>query len=213
LKKGGLVMARTAKSTNTEPVVDAATVDDSAVAAVNSVEENMNDETATVATKRTSRRKNTRQSADVEDALSDSDMIDVESLIPNVVYEDSRTGNYYEWSEIGHCEDMTFDEVKNMHRKYKAYFNDMWLKPLDERVIKKLGLSRTYDKYDFLVDESNYTNEHIDEVLDGISSAPTSLKIAIVNRIKDMVSDGIVSDIKVVRKLEKRLDIDLISFL
>lgn len=206
-------MARTAKSTNTEPVVDAATVDDSTVAAVNSVEENMNDETATAVTKRTSRRKNTRQSADVEDTLSDSDMIEVESLIPNVVYEDSRTGNYYEWSEIGHCEDMTFDEVKNMHRKYKTYFNDMWLKPLDERVIKKLGLSRTYDKYDFLVDESNYTNDHIDEVLDGISSAPTSLKIAIVNRIKDMVSDGTVSDIKVVRKLEKRLDIDLISFL
>lgn len=206
-------MARTAKSTNAEPVVDAAAVDDSTVAAVNSVEENMNDETATAVTKRTSRRKNTRQSADVEDTLSDSDMIEVESLIPNVVYEDSRTGNYYEWSEIGHCEDMTFDEVKNMHRKHKTYFNDMWLKPLDERVIKKLGLSRTYDKYDFLVDESNYTNDHIDEVLDGISSAPTSLKIAIVNRIKDMVSDGTVSDIKVVRKLEKRLDIDLISFL
>lgn len=206
-------MARTAKSTNAEPVVDAAAVDDSTVAAVNSVEENMNDETATAVTKRTSRRKNTRQSADVEDTLSDSDMIEVESLIPNVVYEDSRTGNYYEWSEIGHCEDMTFDEVKNMHRKYKTYFNDMWLKPLDERVIKKLGLSRTYDKYNFLVDESNYTNDNIDEVLDGLSSAPASLKIAIVNRIKDMVTDGTVSDIKVVRKLEKRLDIDLISFL
>ena len=207
-------MARTAKSTNTEPVVDAATADDSAVAAVNSVEENMNDETATAATKRTTnRRKNARQSADVEDALSDSDMIEVESLIPNVVYEDSRTGNYYEWEEIGHCEDMTFDEVKNMHRKYKTYFNDMWLKPIDERVIKKLGLSRTYDKYNFLIDESNYTNDHIDEVLDGLSSAPASLKIAIVNRIKDMVADGTVSDIKVVRKLEKRLDIDLISFL
>lgn len=206
-------MARTAKSTNTEPVVDAATVDDSTVAAVNSVEENMNDETATAVTKRTSRRKNTRQSADVEDTLSDSDMIEVMSLIPNVVYEDNRTGNYYEWEEIGHCEDMTFDEVKNMHRKHKTYFNDMWLKPLDDRVIKKLGLSRTYDKYDFLVDESNYTNDHIDEVLDGLSSAPASLKIAIVNRIKDMVADGTVSDIKVVRKLEKRLDIDLISFL
>lgn len=206
-------MARTAKSTNAEPVADAATVDDSTVAAVNSVEENMNDETATAVTKRTSRRKNTRQSADVDDTLSDSDMIEVESLIPNVVYEDSRTGNYYEWSEIGHCEDMTFDEVKNMHRKHKTYFNDMWLKPLDERVIKKLGLSRTYDKYNFLVDESNYTNDNIDEVLDGLSSAPASLKIAIVNRIKDMVADGTVSDIKVVRKLEKRLDIDLISFL
>lgn len=206
-------MARTAKSTNAEPVVDAATVDDSTVAAVNSVEENMNDETATAVTKRTSRRKNKQQPADVEDTLSDSDMIEVESLIPNVVYEDSRTGNYYEWSEIGHCEDMTFDEVKNMHRKHKTYFNDMWLKPLDERVIKKLGLSRTYDKYNFLVDESNYTNDNIDKVLDGLSSAPASLKIAIINRIKDMVADGTVSDIKVVRKLEKRLDIDLISFL
>lgn len=206
-------MARTAKSTNAEPVVDAAAVDDSTVAAVNSVEENMNDETATAVTKRTSRRKNTRQSADVEDTLSDLDVIEVASLIPNVVYEDNRTGNYYEWEEIGHCEDMTFDEVKNMHRKHKTYFNDMWLKPLDERVIKKLGLSRTYDKYNFLVDESNYTNDNIDEVLDGLSSAPASLKIAIVNRIKDMVADGTVSDIKVVRKLEKRLDIDLISFL
>lgn len=207
-------MARTAKSTNTEPAVDAATVEDSAVAAVDSVEENMNDKNATVATKRTSgRRKNARQSADVEDALSDLDVIEVMSLIPNVVYEDNRTGNYYEWEEIGHCEDMTFDEVKNMHRKHKTYFNDMWLKPLDERVIKKLGLTRTYDKYDFLVDESNYTNDHIDEVLDGLSSATASLKIAIVNRIKDMVADGTVSDIKVVRKLEKRLDIDLISFL
>lgn len=207
-------MARTAKSTNTEPVVDAATVEDSAVAAVNSVEENMSDKNATAAAKRTaSKRKNARQSADVEDALSDLDVIEVASLIPNVVYEDNRTGNYYEWEEIGHCEDMTFDEVKNMHRKYKTYFNDMWLKPLDERVIKKLGLSRTYDKYNFLVDESNYTNDNIDEVLDGLSSAPASLKIAIVNRIKDMVADGTVSDIKVVRKLEKRLDIDLISFL
>lgn len=207
-------MARTAKSTNTEPVVDAATVDDSAVAAVDSVEENMNDKNATAAAKRAvSKRKNARQSADVEDALSDLDVIEVTSLIPNVVYEDNRTGNYYEWEEIGHCEDMTFDEIKNMHRKYKTYFNDMWLKPLDERVIKKLGLSRTYDKYNFLVDESNYTNDNIDEVLDGLSSAPASLKIAIVNRIKDMVADGTVSDIKVVRKLEKRLDIDLISFL
>lgn len=207
-------MARTAKSTNTEPVVDAATVDDSAVAAVDSVEENMNDKNTTAAAKRApSKRKNVRQSADVEDALSDLDVIEVMSLVPNVVYEDNRTGNHYEWEEIGHCEDMTFDEVKNMHRKYKTYFNDMWLKPLDERVIKKLGLSRTYDKYDSLVDESNYTNDHIDEVLDGLSSAPASLKIAIVNRIKDMVADGTVSDIKVVRKLEKRLDIDLISFL
>lgn len=207
-------MARTAKSTNTEPVVDAATVEDSAVAAVNSVEENMSDKSATATAKRTaSKRKNARQSADVEDAISDLDVIEVASLIPNVVYEDNRTGNYYEWEEIGHCEDMTFDEVKNMHRKYKTYFNDMWLKPLDERVINKLGLSRTYDKYNFLVDESNYTNDNIDEVLDGLSSAPASLKIAIVNRIKDMVADGTVSDIKVVRKLEKRLDIDLISFL
>lgn len=222
-------MARTAKTTKTEPVAEAAIVEEPAVAAVNAAEENMcaettdaaeeniNKETEVVKEKKSSTRQKKTQTVKteevVEEPLDDSDEIEVMSLIPKVAYEDNRTSDYYQWENVGQIEMMTFDAIKAMHRKYKSYFGDMWLKPLDERVIKKLGLTRTYEKYDFLMDETNYTAEHIDEVLDGISSASAGLKIATVNRIKNMVSDGTVSDVKVIKKLENRLDIDLISFL
>lgn len=206
-------MARTAKATNTEPAVDAAATEEPVVAA-DVTAENMNEKIEEVEEKKSpGRPKKVKEQKVDEEPLEDSDEIEVVSLIPNVVYEDERTGNYYEWEKIGHCEDMTFDEIKNMHRKYKAYFNDMWLKPLDERVIKKLNLARNYEKYDYLMDEKNYTAKNIDEVLDGISSVSNGLKISIITRLKDMVAEGLISDIKVIKKLEDRLDIELISFL
>lgn len=213
-------MARTAKTTKTEPVAEATAVEESAVVDVEAAEEDVNEETETVEEEKpaepAAKPRKTRAAKAVEVAeepLEDSDEIEVESLIPNVSYEDARTSDYYKWEYVGQVETMTFDAIKAMHRKYKSYFGDMWLKPLDERVIKKLGLSRTYEKYDFLMDADNYTAEHIDEVLAGISDASAGLKIAAVNRIKNMVAEGEVSDIKVIKKIENRLDIDLISFL
>lgn len=210
-------MARTAKTTKTEPVAEAAAVEEPAVASVEAAEEDVNEETETVEEEKPAAKpRKTRAAKTVEvteEPLEDSDEIEVESLIPNVSYEDARTSDYYKWEYVGQIETMTFDAIKAMHRKYKSYFGDMWLKPLDERVIKKLGLSRTYEKYDFLMDVDSYTAEHIDEVLTGISDASAGLKIAAVNRIKNMVAEGEVSDIKVIKKIENRLDIDLISFL
>lgn len=207
-------MARTAKTTKTEPVVDAAAVDDSTVAAADSAEKNMNDEIEQTPTKKSAGRPRKNQgSADVDDALSDTDEIEVMSLIPNVSYEDERTSDFYRWENVGQIETMTFDVIKAMHRKYKSYFSDMWLKPLDERVIKKLALTRTYEKYDYLMDESNYTSVNINDVLNGLSSVPSGLKSTVINHIKDLVADGTISNINVIRQIESRLDIDLISFL
>ena len=206
-------MARTAKTTKTEPVVDAATVDGSMVAAYVAAEDMNENAVSTDEKKSVGRARKTKSVTKDEDPLVDSDEIEVMSLIPNVSYEDERTSDFYRWGKAGQNETMTFDAVKAMHRKYKTYFGDMWLRPLDERVIKKLGLIRTYEKYDYLMDESNYTYDNIDNVLDGISSVSAGLKIAVINRIKDMVAEGVVSDIKVLRKIENRLDIDLISFL
>ena len=88
--------------------------------------------------------------------LNDNDEIEVVSLIPNISYKDSRTGDFYEWDEIGHIEYMTFDILKNMWRSHKGYFRNMWLKPNDDRVISKFGLNKTFEKYEFLMDKSNY---------------------------------------------------------
>ena len=87
--------------------------------------------------------------------LMDTDEIQVMSLIPNVSYLDNHTGDFYEWNEAGHEEPMTVETLKNMWRNNKGYFRNMWLKPLDDRVINRFGLTKTYENYDFLMDATN----------------------------------------------------------
>lgn len=148
---------------------------------------------------------------EVEELLQDFDIIEVKSIVPNVSYKDSHTEDIYRWESAGHIEEMTFDEVKRMWKSHKNYFRNMWLRPMDERVIKKFGLENNYNKHDFLMDAKNYTRNNVDDILDGISAAPNGMKIAIINKIKSMVYSGQLSDINVIKKIDARLGLDLIS--
>lgn len=145
--------------------------------------------------------------------LNDSDEIKVVSLIPNVSYKDSKTLDMYEWDEVGHEEYMTFETLKNMWRNNKGYFKNMWLKPCDDRVVNKFGLTKTFKDYEYLMDKSNYTKKNIDTICKSISNTPSGLKRSICNKIKDLVVKEELTDISVIRKLEKHLNIDLTEFI
>ena len=146
--------------------------------------------------------------------LDDKEEIEVIALIPNVSYYDKATGDRYEWENAGDVEYMTAEAIQRMRRNSRGYFEDMCVKPNDERVIKKFGMERYYEQHDYLMDASNYTKDNITNVLDKFSSLRSnSLKSSIVNKIKDMISNGELSDAVVIRAIEKRLDIDLISLL
>jgi hypothetical protein len=148
-----------------------------------------------------------------EEPLKDSDEIEVISLIPNVSYKDSKTLDMYEWYNAGHIELMTFDILKNMWRSHKGYFKNLWLKPNDDRVIKAFGLNKTFEKYEYLMDGSNYTKKNIETICDAINSTPNGLKFAICDKVKNLVIGSEVTDVFVIRELEKRLQIDLMVFL
>lgn len=146
--------------------------------------------------------------------LDDKEEIEVIALIPNVSYYDKATGDRYEWENAGDVEYMTVDAVQRMRRNARGYFEDMCVKPNDERVIKKFGMERYYEQHDYLMDASNYTRDNVANVLDKFSELRSnSLKSSIVNKIKDMISSGELADVTVIRTIEKRLDIDLISLL
>lgn len=146
--------------------------------------------------------------------LDDKEEIEVVALIPNVSYYDKATGDRYEWENAGDVEYMTVEAIQRMRRNSRGYFEDMCIKPNDERVIKKFGMERYYEQHDYLMDASNYTKDNITNVLDNLSSLRSnSLKSSIVNKIKDMIANGELSDAVVIRAIEKRLDIDLISLL
>ena len=156
--------------------------------------------------------KNTKKSVKVG-TLEDTDEIEVISLVANVSYKDSKTLDMYEWHNVGHVEYMTFDTLKNMWRNNKGYFKNLWLKPNDDRVINKFGLTKTFEKYEYLMDGSNYTKKNIDSICDAIKGTHNGLKIAICDKVKSLVVSGEISDVFVIRALEKHLKIDLIGFL
>jgi hypothetical protein len=189
-EKGGLVVA--AQKGSTKPTVDA-------------VDENMNVKV--------------EQNVDVEKVvknkkpLDKDDVIEVVSLIPNISYKDKKYGDIYRWEKAGETVEMTFDVINYMHQNHKTYFKSMWIKPLDNRVIKKFGLEATYRDYDFLMDASNYTRKNVNEICDSIRKTPQSLKFAICNKIKSLVSSGDISDIHILREIEKSLNIDLIPLI
>lgn len=148
-----------------------------------------------------------------EEKLVETEEIAIEALVPHVTYYDSKTGDTYEWDQIGDIQYLTVDTIRGMWRMYKGYFRNMWLKPLDGRVIKQFGMGKIFDKYERLMDAANYTRDNINEILDDINGTPNALKNSIINRIHVMVADGELSDIHVLRTIEKRFDIDLISLL
>lgn len=156
--------------------------------------------------------KNTKKSVSVK-PLEDSDEIEVVSLVSNVSYKDSKTLDTYEWREIGHIEYMTFETLKNMWRNNKGYFKNLWLKPNDDRVINKFSLNKTFANYEYLMDASNYTKKNIDAICKAIKSTPNGLKWSICDKVKSLVISGEITNVSVIRDLEKSLKIDLISFL
>lgn len=164
--------------------------------------EEMNEET----------KKTTGRTVEVK-LLDKSEEIEVISLVSNVSYKDRTTGDMYEWNEANHSEYMTVETLDNMWRNNKGYFNNLWLKPNDERVIKRFGLAKKFEKYEYLMDGSNYTKKNINEICKSIGETPIALKMSIYDKVKSLVVNGEITDVFVIRELEKRLKIDLIDFL
>ena len=177
------------------------------------VEDNLTAVDNTTAVSSMTDEKNDKKNVVASTPLMDSDEIGIESLVPNVSYLDKHTGDFYRWDEVGHVEYMTVETLKNMWRNHKGYFRNMWLKPLDNRLVARFGLERTYENFEFLMDSSNYTRANTKVIINTISKTPNDLKYTIVDKVKHMIVDGELTDASVIKALEKHFNIDLMIFL
>lgn len=140
--------------------------------------------------------------------INDDEEIDVQSFDSNVTYWDKATDETYFWEEVGEVISMPYSVIKNMWRNHKTYFRNFLLKPLDDRVVKELGLIKTYEKYEFLMDGSKYTKNNLDTIVTTINGGTNGFKSAIFNNIKNMIIGGDITDIYVIKQLGNAFDID-----
>lgn len=140
--------------------------------------------------------------------IEDDEEIEIQSFDSNVTYWDKATDETYFWEETGEIILIPYSIVKNMWRNHKTYFKNFLLKPLDERVVSELGLSKIYEKYDFLMDGKQYTKENLEKIISTINGGTNGFKSAIFNNIKNMIVDGKISNIYIIKQLGKTFDID-----
>lgn len=143
--------------------------------------------------------------------IDDSEDIEVISLIPHVSYLDRRTDDMYEWEKAGHVEIMSFEALKDMWRNNKGYFKNLWIKPLDERVLIKFGIKKIYDNYEMILDKNNYKRENLDKILVLIDDMPNNIKFSIINKVKQLIANGDITDINVIRNVGNKLGVDFTS--
>lgn len=140
--------------------------------------------------------------------IEDDEEIDVQSFDSNVTYWDKTTDETYFWENVGEIISLPYSVIKNMWRNHKTYFRNFLLKPLDDRVVKELGLTKVYEKYDFLMEGSQYTKDNINTIINTINGGTNGFKSAIFNNIKNMIIGGDITDIYVIKQLGNAFDID-----
>lgn len=195
-------MARTS-ATNKQTTTTSATVDETMVAenSQNVVVDNVENEEVV---------KTKKATVKVVEPLEDTDEIEVVSLIPNVSYKDSKTLDFYEWKNIGDVEEIPFEVLKNMYRNNRGYFKNLWIKPLDERVIEKFRLRKLYESHEKVINIENYTMDNIVDICEEIHKLPNSSKLSVLALIRNSVDEGKIQDIRIIKLLESNLKISLI---
>ena len=146
----------------------------------------------------------------VVEPLQDTDDIEVIALIPNISYKDNKTLDFYEWKNIGDIEEIPFEVLKNMYRNHRGYFRNLWLKPLDDRVIDKFKLRKLYESHEKLINIDNYTIDNIYDICEEIHKLPNSSKLSLLSLIRNSVDEGKIQEICIIKQLESSLNISLI---
>lgn len=194
-------------ATKKQTTTTSATVDETMVAE-NS--QNVVVDNAEIEEKTKSKTKKVVDDEKVVEPLQDTDDIEVVALIPNISYKDNKTLDFYEWKNIGDIEEIPFEVLKNMYRNHRGYFRNLWLKPLDDRVIDKFKLRKLYESHEKLINIDNYTIDNIFDICEEIHKLPNSSKLSLLSLIRNSVDEGKIQDIRIIKQLESSLNISLI---
>ena len=139
-------------------------------------------------------------------------VINVKSITYGGLTYKSRTTNaVFRWNQIGEIQPMTIGEINEMNN-YKA---DFLRKPLvilmDEKAIKKFRLTPVYENVAKINNLSAVFNSGDMNKIDKVISDALSVNMRdiLVSKVRQMYKNRKLTDINVLRLLEKRLQFDL----
>lgn len=127
-----------------------------------------------------------------------------------LIYQSKKTGETFIWEEFGDEQDMELSEVKAARNSSKKFFINNWFLIDDPEVIEYLGVEQYYKH---ALNSENFDeifNKTAKEIKEIISQLSTGQKRSLAYRAKQLIEDGTVDSIKVIKALEDGLGVELI---
>lgn len=159
---------------------------------------------------------------DLDDAVEDKieeivdlpmdETINVKSIVYGGLTYKSRTTNaVFRWNQIGSIQPMTVSEINEMNNHKTDFLRKPLVILMDERAIKKFRLTSVYENVAKINNLSAVFNSSdlnkIDKVITDALSV--NMRDILISKVRQMYKNKKLTDINILRLLEKRLQFDL----
>ena len=145
--------------------------------------------------------------------LNDDTKITVQALVINICYTCPITFETFNWMEIGDTQEMTYKQIRIMSVKHPRYFSEKWLKPLNDEVLDKLKLKRFFENNLSRGDLKLLCGNDVDAVEEMLTSLNSDAKAELAKKAVKAAKDGKISNVKIIRLIEKHLSVEIMELI
>ena len=145
--------------------------------------------------------------------LNDDMKITVQALVPNVHYTCPVTFETFSWLEVGDTQEMTYKQIKFMNVKHPRYFSDRWLKPLNDDVLERLKLKKYFENNLSRGDLKLLCGNDVGAVEELLTTLNHDAKSELAKKAVKAAKDGKISNVKIIRLVEKHLGVEIMDLI
>lgn len=137
--------------------------------------------------------------------------IEVKALKPNIYYTCHKTLDSFIWNEVDDTQNMTLEQLKIMKIHHPKYFSRKWLY-VDEETQIKLGIQKYYMEKFTANDYKLLFSNDVEAVKKKLSLLLNKAEMTVIStKIKRDVQNGKITNVHIIRMLEKKFGLDLFS--
>lgn len=155
----------------------------------------------------------TVKDTDGKKAVTDKTVVKVKALVPHIYYTCPKTNDSFVWASIGDIQEMTVEQLKIMKVQHDGYFSKKWLYPMNEEVLDMLRIKDIFAIKSSGDNLSALYGNDIAKAEEFINFVLDSDKEEIGKKVANAVQLGKIQNVKIIRLLEKKFGLDLVSLI
>ena len=125
-----------------------------------------------------------------------------------VGFQSRKTGMFYKWVNFGDTEVLTVGEILEMENSSKDFLHTPYLVVEDDEVNEALGLFDVKDDVEVFDDIETFLELSSKEIKEHLSKLDKTYLRNVGGKIQQAIDDGILTDVRKIREIEKLMKAD-----